>query len=422
MPLTVFGVNHKTAPVEVRERLALNDEALPAALDSLLREDAVTEALILSTCNRLEVYCVRSKNSELDFHLDWISRHYGLDRSRIEPYLYSYPLTDAIRHVLRVACGLDSMILGEPQILGQLKTSYQRALSHGSLGKLLDRLFQHAFSVAKQVRTDTAIGSSPVSVAFAGVRLAQQIFGDLQAQTALLIGAGETMELVARHLHEQRLERMIIANRTLEKAQHLATEFGAYAIQLANLHDHLHEADIVFTSTASSLPILGKGAVEQALKKRRHRPMFMVDIAVPRDIEPEIAELEDVYLYSVDDLQAVIEENLNSRREAAQQADEIIETAVEHFLDWLHSLNAVDTITALREQIIRLGDAPLAKARKRLARGDDPVEVLASFQNALCAAIAHQPSVRLREAGINGRTEVLAITRELFGLDKQGQD
>jgi len=416
MPLTVFGVNHKTAPIEVREKLALNDDLLPAALDSLLQEDSVKEALILSTCNRMEVYCVRKMPADKDFHLNWISRHYGLERSGIEPYLYSYPLADAIRHVMRVACGLDSMILGEPQILGQLKTAYQRALTQGALGKLLDRLFQHAFSVAKQVRTDTAIGSSPVSVAFAGVRLAEQIFGDLRQQTALLIGAGETIELVARHLHEQRLERIIIANRTLEKAQNLATEFGAYAIQLADLHEHLHEADIIFSSTASSLPILGKGAVEQALKKRRHRPMFMVDIAVPRDIEPEIAELDDVYLYTVDDLQAVIEENLNSRREAAHQADEIIDTSVDHFLNWMNSLNAVDTITALREQITHLGEEPLAKARKRLARGDDPLEVLEAFQHALCARIAHQPSVRLREASAAGRAEVLAMTRELFGI------
>lgn len=422
MPLTVFGVNHKTAPVRVRERLALNDESLPAALDSLLREDCVKEALILSTCNRMEVYCVRSKTAGPDFHLDWICRHYGLDKEGIEPYLYSYPLTDAIRHVLRVASGLDSMILGEPQILGQIKTAYQRALAHGALGKLLDRLFQHAFSVAKQVRTDTAIGSSPVSVAFAGVRLAQQIFGDLKRQTALLIGAGETIELVARHLHEQQLERMIIANRTLEKAQHLAGEFGAYAIELAHLHEHLYEADIVFTSTASSLPILGKGAVEQALKKRRHRPMFMVDIAVPRDIEAEIAELEDVYLYTVDDLQSVIDENINSRREAARQADEIIDTAVEHFIDWLHSLNAVDTITAFRGQLSQLGEEPLAKARKRLARGDDPMEVLEAFQRALCARIAHQPSVCLREAGASDRTDILALTRELFGLEISQDD
>ncbi len=422
MPLTVFGVNHKTAPVEVRERLALSEESLPAALDSLLGEDCVREALILSTCNRLEIYCVRGKATGQDFHLEWICRHYGLDREGIEPYLYSYPLADAIRHVLRVASGLDSMILGEPQILGQIKTAYQCALAHGALGKLLDRLFQHAFSVAKQVRTDTAIGSSPVSVAFAGVRLAQQIFGDLGQRTALLIGAGETMELVARHLHEQHLERMIIANRTLEKAQHLANEFGAYAIQLASLHDHLHEADIIFSSTASSLPILGKGAVEQALKKRRHRPMFMVDIAVPRDIEAEIAELEDVYLYTVDDLQSVIEENLSSRREAAQQADEIIDTAVEHFIDWMHSLNAVDTITALRERITRLGEEPLAKARKRLSRGDDPMEVLEGFHKAICARIAHQPSVRLREAGAADRTDILALTRELFGLEIPRED
>lgn len=319
MALIAVGVNHKTAPVSIRERVSFAPERLADALKELTSTPEVSEAAILSTCNRTELVCY-SNSSETDTIIDWFEHYHKLNTQEVRPYIYIYPDQLAVRHVLRVASGLDSLILGEPQILGQIKDAYSKAEQAGTIGKLLNRLFQHTFSVAKQVRTDTAIGSSPVSVAFAAVSLAKQIFSNMEERTALLIGAGETIELAARHLHASGIGRIIIANRTVEKAHALAQEFGGYAIALKEIPNHLAEADIVISSTASQLPILGKGAAERAIKQRKHRPMLMIDIAVPRDIESEVGELEDIYLYTVDDLQEIIQEGLKSRQEAAIQA------------------------------------------------------------------------------------------------------
>ncbi len=321
-----------------------------------------------------------------------------------------------MRHILRVASGLDSMILGEPQILGQMKCAYQCAAEAGCVDSLLSRLFQHAFSVAKQVRTDTAIGASPVSVAFAAVSLARQIFGDLAQQTALLIGAGETVELAARHLHEHGLGRMIVANRTVEHAHTLASLFNGYGIGLEEIPAHLAEADIVISSTASSTPILTLPAVKQALKARKHRPIFMVDIAVPRDIEPRIGELDDIFLYTVDNLQEVIQENLKSRQAAARQAEEMIDVQVNHFIAWQRSRDAVPTIRQLREQAESQRDEVLQKARQQLASGKDPVQVMEYLAHTLTNKLIHQPSTHLRQAGSDGRTDLLEAARELLNL------
>jgi glutamyl-tRNA reductase len=315
-----------------------------------------------------------------------------------------------------VASGLDSLILGEPQILGQIKDAYQTASQAGTLGGQLDRLFQHTFSVAKQIRTDTAIGASPVSVAFAAVSLAKQIFSQLEKHTALLIGAGETIELAARHLHQNRVGRMIIANRTVENAHALAEEFGAFAITLPEITQHLAEADIVISSTASPLPVLGKGSVESALKKRKHRPMLMVDIAVPRDIEPEVSELKDVYLYTVDDLQGIITEGLRTRQEAALQAEEIIDTAASHFMHWLQSLNAVTTIRAVRENAQQQRDAELERAIRQLHAGKNAEQVMAELANRLTNKLIHTPSVQLKKAGYDNRDDIFDAARELFDL------
>jgi glutamyl-tRNA reductase len=316
MPLLTLGLNHKTAPVEIRERITFGPDIIVGALRSLVETVGVEEAVILSTCNRTEIYCEGGADTQQQLS-QWLSAFHGLELETISPYLYSHQEKEGVRHLLQVSCGLDSMVLGEPQILGQVKAAFQTAKESGVAGKVLCRLFQHAFSVAKQVRTDTAIGRSPVSVAFAAVSLARQIFSDLSNQTAMLIGAGETVELAARHLHQHGVGRIIVANRTLERAHLLANQFDGYAIALTEISNHLAEADIVISSTASPLPVLGKGAVESALKKRRHQPMFMVDIAVPRDIESEVGELDDIYLYTVDDLEEVIEENMRSRQEAA---------------------------------------------------------------------------------------------------------
>jgi glutamyl-tRNA reductase len=318
--------------------------------------------------------------------------------------------------MFRVASGLDSMVLGEPQILGQMKTAYQAASEAGTLGKTLGKLFQHTFTAAKKVRTDTAIGSSPVSVAFAAVRLAKRIFEDLGQQTAILIGAGETIELTARHLTENRIGELIIANRTYDRAHALAQQFNGFAISLSELPMHLARADIVVSSTASQLPILGKGSVETAIKARRHKPVFMVDLAVPRDIEPEVAQLRDVYLYTVDDLRNTVEENLRSRQEAAKQAEEIIDIEVVHFLNWLRAQGATRTIRDFRDHAERLRDDALDKARQSLKAGRPPEEALALLAELLTNKLTHAPSTQLRKAGIYERHDLIAAARELFQL------
>lgn len=416
MSLLVFGVNHKTAPVEIREKIAFDPEQLTSALVDFIRDQAVNEALILSTCNRTEVYC-DVRDQAPTHYLSWLIRYRNLAEDELMPCMFSYSDDEAVRHLLRVACGLDSLVLGEPQILGQIKSAYQSARSQGAIGKLMDKLFQHCFSVAKQVRTDTVIGKSPISVAFAAVRLAQQIFADLSQHSALLIGAGETIELAAYHLNSNRLNRMIIANRSWERAQSIASAYDGHAISLKDIPKHLAEADIVISSTASQLPILGKGAVEQALRKRKHRPMFFLDIAVPRDIEPEVSDLRDVYLYTVDDLEAVIEENLRSRQTAARQADEIIAAQVKQFMAWFHSLDAVPTIRSIREQADQIRGEALQKARRQLARGDDPKQVLEDMARVLTNKLLHTPSHKLNQASAQGESEILKAARRLFDLD-----
>lgn len=418
MSLLAFGINHQTAPVAIRERVAFTPESLLPALQDLIERTAVNEAAILSTCNRTEVYCGLDAG-DTDVVLNWLEEFHRLERSELEPYVYRHPDQHAVRHMLRVASGLDSMVLGEPQILGQMKDAYQLASEAGTIGKMLSKLFQHTFSVAKQIRTDTAIGHSPVSVAFAAVALAKQIFGDLSNSTVLLIGAGETIELAARHLKDSGIGRIIIANRTVERAHALATELDGYAIALAEMPKHLAEADIVISSTASTLPILGKGSVESALKQRRHKPMFMVDIAVPRDIEPEVDELDDVYLYSVDDLQEIIEENIKSRQDAAHQAEEIIDTQVTHFMGWMRSLESISTIRAFREQAEHLRDETLLRALAQLERGENPEQVMRELARLLTNKLTHTPSVQIRQASYDGRLEMLDAVRELFDLGNE---
>ncbi|MCB1830054.1 MAG: glutamyl-tRNA reductase, partial [Gammaproteobacteria bacterium] len=347
MSLLAIGINHKTAPIVIREKVNFGPDIIVGALRSLTERPGVEEAVILSTCNRTEAYCVL-RGADVEDICQWLTDFHGLELETISPYIYNHRDRDTIAHLLRVASGLDSMVLGEPQILGQVKQAYQTAADAATSGKLLGKLFQHTFSVAKQIRTDTAIGHSPVSIAFAAVSLARQIFSDLSQQTALLIGAGETIELAARHLHQHGIGRIIVANRTLERAHALANQFDGYSISLPEIPTHLAEADIIISSTASPLPVLGKGTVESALKKRRHQPMFMVDIAVPRDIEAEVGNLNDVYLYTVDDMQEVIEENMRSRQEAAEQAMEIIDLHTDEFMGWLRSLDAAGMIQDYR--------------------------------------------------------------------------
>ncbi|MCG6871862.1 MAG: glutamyl-tRNA reductase [Gammaproteobacteria bacterium] len=415
MQVFAFGINHRTAPVEIREQASFDPARLEAAVRDARDQGAANETTILSTCNRTEMYCVL-EGERPDPALDWFCAYHELAPKEISPYLYRHTDTEAVRHAFRVAAGLDSMVLGEPQILGQMKDAFATAHKAGATGKLLNRLFQHTFAVAKQVRTDTAVGASAVSVAYAAVSLARRIFDDMSSKNVLLIGAGETIELVARHLTEQRVHHMVVANRTVERAQELAQHFGAEAISLGELPLRLAEADIVISSTASQLPILGKGAIEEALRSRRHRPMFMVDLAVPRDIEPQVDELGDVYLYSVDDLQGIIEENVASRRKAAAEAEAIIETQATGFMRWLDSLEAVPTIRRLRESTTAFRESELERARLRLAAGDAADVVLAELARSLTNKITHAPTAALRQAAQDGNPKLLDAARRLFDL------
>jgi glutamyl-tRNA reductase len=403
--------------------LTFGPDIIVGALRSLTEIRGIHEGVILSTCNRTEVYCQADKDAD-EWTRDWLARFHGLSVEDIAPYLYMHEGQHVVGHLLAVASGLDSLVLGEPQILGQVKDAFQTASDAGRTGKMLTRLFQHAFSTAKQVRTDTAIGDSPVSVAFAAVSLARQIFADLSQQTALLIGAGETVELAARHLVQNGVGRIIVANRTISRAQELAVHFDAYAIALTELPAHLAEADIVIASTASPVPVLGKGTVESALKRRRHQPMFMVDIAVPRDIEAEVSDLEDVYLYTVDDLDEVIQGNLRSRQEAAEQAREIIQFQVDEFLAWMRSLDAVGLIQDYRRQAGEIRDEVLTKAVRMLESGKPADEVLSYLAQTLTNKLLHTPSTQLREAGSNGQHELLEAANALFqlGHGKAGND
>ena len=415
MTLLALGINYTTAPVSIRERLAFPTEILNDAVKDLWQQHAITEAAILSTCNRTEIYC-KAQSNDIAPIIDWISRHRQLKHTEFQPYLYAHTDNALIRHIFRVASGLESMVLGEPQILGQMKTAYQTANQAGTLGKDLGKLFQHTFSTAKKVRTDTAIGSSSVSVAFAAVQLSKQIFDKLSEQTAVLIGAGETIELTARHLHQNGIGRIIIANRTYDKAHSLASQFNGYAIALSELPRHIAEADIIVSSTASQLPILGKGLVESAIKKRKHKPIFMVDLAVPRDIEPEVATLNDVYLYTVDDLQNIIQDNLKSRRQAAEQAEEIIDTNVEHFLSWMKAQTVQSTIVDYRQQATQLQQESLKKALSALKNGTAAEEVIQQLAHTLTNKLIHTPCTQLRKASENERHDLIAAAREIFKL------
>ena len=428
MGIIALGINHKTAPVAVREKVSFDPATMPDVLQQVLESlSPVKEVSILSTCNRTEIYC--SYENECDGAdelagqslLSWLSDHHCIDEKVLADSSYIHHGTDAVQHMMRVASGLDSLVLGEPQILGQFKSAFAVSQQAGTTGSNLGRLFRQTFTVAKEVRTNTAIGQNPVSVAFAAVSMAKHIFSDFSQSTALLIGAGETIDLVAKHLKDAGIKQIIVANRTLARAQKLAEQFHAEAVLLEDIAQELPRADIVISSTASPLPILGKGTVERALKKRRHAPIFMVDIAVPRDIEEEVGDLNDVFLYTVDDLKDIIEENVKSRQGAAKQAEQLIVSGVERFMRELRSLDVVSTVTSLRGHVESLRDECLIKARKQLANGDDPAKVLQQFAHTYTNKILHTPTKQMRQAGADGQLEVMDWVQELFQLSDSAE-
>ncbi len=371
--------------------------------------------------NRTELYAIvphgialADKATQL---IDWVANYHHLSAQELRQAAYHFEAQQALQHMVQVASGLDSMVLGEPQIFGQLKSAYAVASESGTVGSELGRLFPRVFSIAKRVRTDTAIGENPVSVAYAAVDLAGHIFADLSQSNALLVGAGETIELVARHLIEAGVSKIVIANRTLGRARELAQKFGAEAGLLAEIPEQLLDADIIITSTASQLPILGKGAVEHALKARKHRPFLMVDIAVPRDIESQVGDLRDVYLYSVDDLREIVDQNMRSRRNEACKADLIIEEGVRQYVQEMRSLGAVDAVKEYRQMAEQLREQELQRALRALARGDDPQVIMAQLARTITNKLIHAPTAGLKQASAEGRLDTVASARKLLGLE-----
>jgi glutamyl-tRNA reductase len=412
MQLYTIGVNHTTAPIAIRENVAFNGETLRHALSDLSARN-VAEAAILSTCNRTEIY-VQSESAEPI--VSWLADYHRLDLLKIQPYTYTLSNDEAVKHAFRVASGLDSMVLGEPQILGQFKQSVKIAQEAGTLGTLLHKLFQRTFEVAKEVRTNTEIGGSSISMAAAAVKLAQRIFGDISQQKVLFIGAGEMIELCADHFAAQKPKSMTVANRTIERGTSLAEKIHGHAILLNDLHERFSDFDIVITSTASQLPIVGLGMVESAIKTRRHRPIFMVDLAVPRDIEPEVAALDDVFLYTVDDLAQVVSEGMTNRLEAAQSAEIIVLERVNLFMEWLKKREAVPTIKALREHIESMRKAELEKALKLIQKGEPPEKALEHLSNALTNKFLHAPSHALHHSYGDEHARLEQILRHLYQI------
>jgi len=416
MPLHILGLNHNTAPVEIREQVIYSGAGITRALGELVQLQGIDEAVILSTCNRTEFYLETDDSGLLTLE-SWLKSDQSLSQDA-EAALFTLDNEEAIRHLFRVACGLDSMVLGEPQILGQLKDAFRQAERSATVGSQLNRLFHHTFSVAKKVRTDTEIGTSPVSVAYAAVNLANQFFAQFSKHTALLIGAGMTIELVARHLHSKGIGRMFVANRDFGRAQKIATQFDGFALPLSEIEGTLPEADILISSTASTEPVITTEQMQSAIRARKRRPIFAVDIAVPRDLEAGIGELDDVYLYTIDDLNKVITEGRSNRETAAVDANRILDDETQRYLSIERSKEVAPVITALRDHGDALRKEVLEQARRRLAKGADQDEVLEFVTSSLLKKILHQPSVRLREAGEQSDQAFIDTIRELFGLGK----
>lgn len=418
MPLIALGLNHRTAPVALREQVAIDADATPPALAELAALPGVDEAMILSTCNRTELYCSVHDGAE-GVPGAWLHARNQMSPGRLDEFLYRHTGGDAVRHMFRVATGLESMVLGEPQILGQVKDAWRAARSAHTLHAPMDRLLQNAFAVAKRVRTETRIGTGPVSVAFTAVRLVEQAFTELGNACVLLIGAGDTIELAIRHLIERGVKRLIVANRTIETAQALVNPVGGYAIALAELPRHLAEADIVISATASREAILDSAMLRDALHQRRRRPMLLMDLAVPRDIDPAVAKLPDVFLYTIDDLQQTIETGRRSRQASVREAEAIIDLQVERYLAWRRATELDQPLRAYRASAEAQRDEVLAHARDMLAAGHTPAEALEYLAHTLTGKLLHVPSVNLREAAEHGDQALLDAATRLF--DTHGQ-
>ena len=413
MQLYIIGVNHTTAPIHIREQIAFHAERLASALRALTAT-LVAEAVILSTCNRTEVYCLTQHPQPVG---DWLAQYHGISASTLMPYTYTLHGKKAIQHIFRVACGLDSMVLGEPQVLGQMKQAVKLANAAGTLGQGLYPFFQYTFEVAKAVRTQTSIGENTVSLATAAVKIARRIFGDLSQQRLLMIGAGDMIEVCTEHFVGQGARDIVVANRSLGRATNLAKKFSARALLLTEMSSQFPQFDIVLTSTASTLPIIGLGLVESALKQRRQRPMLMLDLAVPRDIEPQVTALNDVFLYTVDDLGEVVSRAMENRQQAAFDAEAMVLEHVETWQQRVQLRQTTPTIRALRDLADEARKVELARAQKRLARGDPALEVLEKLSLALTNKLMHPPSNALKNSQGASQQTLIDVLRALYSLD-----
>ncbi|RUO31355.1 glutamyl-tRNA reductase [Aliidiomarina sanyensis] len=418
MTILALGINHKTATVGIREKVSFQPEQLEMALQSLIQQGKVSETVIVSTCNRTELYC-HAESSELASIIEWLANFHQVSATELTQYLYHHADQDAVAHLMSVAAGLDSLVLGEPQILGQVKQAFQQAREAGTVGSVFERLFQSAFATAKVIRTETEVGQNAVSVAFAAVNLAKHIFSSLHEANVLLVGAGETAELAARHLRDQGVKTIRVANRTVARAEELAHLVGGEAYALSSLKSLLPKSDIIISSTASPVPVIGKGTVEAALKERRHQPMLFIDLAVPRDIEEQVNDLEDIYLYTVDDLQSIVSRNLEQRQQAATEARDIIQRHVAEFTAWMQSLNSVDLLRQYRSRCEAIAHKQRDRALAQLAAGRNPEEVIQELSQRLTNSLLHTPTLAIQAAGRRNDFSALAAYQKLFNDSSQ---
>ena len=419
MPLILHGLSHDTAPITLRERVAVPENQLKSSLHDLTRQPGVLEALIVSTCNRSEFYCRIATEADRSIVSQWICQYFKITPAELENHSYRKFNTEMIRHLMRVAAGMDSMVLGEPQILGQVKSAFAQAEDAGSTGKVLHRLLEMVFSASKAIRTETGVGENSVSVASTAVRLARQLYGHLSEQTVLLIGAGEMIELSLKHLQQQGVKKFIIANRSLANAEKLADAFSAEAITLPQLAERLPDADIIFSSTAAQQPLLTRAMVKKCQKQRRHRPLLLVDIAVPRDIAPDVAKISSVYLYSIDDLQKVIESNLQQRAQALTQAETYVEKYLHEFLRWWRGHQVAASIRKIRDRSHSITEIAVESALQQLAKGKDPEVVIRALGTQLTNKLLHIPSTRLREAAADENRQVIDAAIQLFDIQPE---
>lgn len=415
MPLIVCGVNHKVAPLSVRENWMLDTQIVQPLLKDLLAQQAVNEAVILSTCNRTEIY---TSAHELAPVVSWLSEQSVSEPMRhFTHYCYAHQDLDMVRHVMRVANGLDSMVMGESQVFGQMKQAYRLAEQMGGVsGGSLRHLFQTVFAASKRIRHQTAIDANPVSLAYVAVQMAKRIFSDIKNCQVLFVGAGETIELACAHVYGQGCRQLLVANRTIERALNLSDRYHAHTIRIAEIPNHLHEVDMVITATGSQLPILGKGLFESALLRRKHRPICVADLGVPRDVEVEVGQLEDIYLYNLDDLNTMIQANRNNREAAAKQAEAMVETQALDYMRKLHVLQAGDMISAFREKLVSLSEQELARTLSYWKQTQNPQEALSYLTRNLINKVLHTPTIKLRQAAYEEKPELLLAAKDLFDL------